>query len=155
VDSLTHSGSVFVARSPDDLYDMVSDVSRMGEWSPVCTSCWWDEGAEPIAGAWFTGHNELPDRTWETRSEVAVAERGQEFAFLVGGSYVRWGYTFEAVDGGTVVTESWDFLPAGIAMFEERFGADAGAQIAERRELAHSGIPATLAALKRVAESGR
>ena len=23
---------------------MVSDVTRMGEWSPVCKACWWDEG---------------------------------------------------------------------------------------------------------------
>ena len=34
--SLSYSESVVVARSPEDLYDMVSDVTRMGEWSPVC-----------------------------------------------------------------------------------------------------------------------
>jgi len=32
---LRYSESVVVARSPEDLYDMVSDVTRMGEWSPV------------------------------------------------------------------------------------------------------------------------
>jgi hypothetical protein len=90
---------------------MVSDVTRMGEWSPVCRACWWDEGDGPRAGAWFTGRNELPERTWETRSRVVAADRGREFAFAVRGSWVRWGYTFTPVAGGTQVTESWEFLP--------------------------------------------
>jgi hypothetical protein len=153
MDTLRHSESIVVARSPEDLYDMVSDVTRMGEWSPVCKACWWEDGDAPRVGSWFSGRNELPDRTWETRSEVAVAERSREFAFVVGGSYVRWGYTFTPVDGGTQVTESWEFLPAGIAMFEERFGADAQAQIANRTEAAHNGIAATLAAIKKIAEA--
>jgi hypothetical protein len=38
-------------------------------------------------------------------------------------------------------------------MFEERFGADAQAQIANRLELAQKGIPATLAAIKKDAEA--
>src|ERR1700687_4354472 len=117
---LTHSESVVIARSPEDLYDMVADVGRMGEWSPVCRACWWDEGARPEVGAWFTGRNEVPDRTWETRSKIVAAERGREFAFVVGGSFARWGYSFTAVDGGTQVTESWEFHPDGIAMFEQR-----------------------------------
>lgn len=151
---LRHSESIVVARSPEELYDMVSDVTRMGEWSPVCKACWWDEGAGPHVGAWFTGRNELPERTWETRSQVVAADRGREFAFLVGGSYVRWGYRFEPAQGGTEVTESWEFLPDGIAMFEERFGADAPEQIENRRQAARSGIPATLRAIKQAAEAG-
>ena len=151
--SLRYSESVVVARSPEDLYDMVSDVTRMGEWSPVCKACWWDEGDGPRPGAWFTGRNELPERTWETRSRVVAADRGREFAFMVRGSWVRWGYTFTPVEGGTQVTESWEFLPDGIAGFRDRFGADAEAQIASRSEAAHRGIPVTLAALKNVAEA--
>jgi ribosome-associated toxin RatA of RatAB toxin-antitoxin module len=42
--NLRYSESILVARSPEDLYDMVSDVTRMGEWSPVCKACWWDAG---------------------------------------------------------------------------------------------------------------
>lgn len=106
-----------------------------------------------MVGAWFTGRNELPDRTWETRSEVVVADRGREFAFVVNGSWTRWGYVFDPVEGGTELTESWDFLPGGEAMFQERFGDDAESQIANRLELARQGIPATLASIKRDAEA--
>ena len=151
--SLSYSESIVVARSPEDLYDMVSDVTRMGEWSPVCTACWWEDGLGPQPGAWFTGRNELPERTWETRSQVVAADRGREFAFVVGGSWVRWGYTFTPVDGGTQVTESWEFLPDGVARFHNRFGNDAPAQIADRAQAARHGIPVTLAALKKSAES--
>jgi Polyketide cyclase / dehydrase and lipid transport len=148
-----HAGSIVVSRSPEDVYDMIADITRMGAWSPVCKECWWDDGASPRVGAWFTGRNELPDRTWETRSEVVVADRGKEFAFVVGGSWTRWGYTLTPVEGGTRITESWEFLPGGAAMFDERFGADAPAQIANREEAARSGIPVTLAAIKRAAEA--
>ena len=151
--SLHYSESVVVACPPEALYDMVSDVTRMGEWSPVCKACWWDDGDGPRLGAWFTGRNELPERTWETRSQVVAADRGREFAFAVGGSWARWGYTFTPVEGGTQVTESWEFLPDGIARFHNRFGDDAQAQIAVRAEAARWGIPVTLAAIKEAAES--
>jgi hypothetical protein len=151
--SLRHAESIVIARPSDVLYDMVSDVTRMGEWSPICTACWWDAGAGPRAGAWFTGRNELPERTWETRSQVVAAERGREFAFVVGGAWVRWGYSFTPVTGGTEVTESWEFLPAGLARFHERYGDDAQAEITARIEATRRGIPLTLAAIKRSAES--
>jgi hypothetical protein len=51
------------------------------------------------------------------------------------------------------VTESWEFLPAGNAPFHERYGDDAPAQITERTEAARRGIPLTLAAIKKAAES--
>ena len=146
--------SVTVKASAETLYDLVSDITRTGEWSPVCTRCWWDdEDSAGQPGAWFTGRNELPQRTWETRSQVVAAERGREFAWVVGGRFVRWGFTLTPADGGTTLTESWEFLPDGIAMFGEKFGADAEALIADRTQQALDGIRKTLAAIKRIAES--
>ncbi len=151
--NLNYSESIVINRSPEDLYQMVTDVSRMGEWSPICKECWWDEGATAEVGAWFSGRNVTADMTWETRSEVVAAAPGEEFAWIVGGSLVRWGYVFSPVDGGTEVTESWEFLPGGIKMFNDHFGENAQKEIDSRKEAAHSGIPATLAALKKSAES--
>jgi hypothetical protein len=152
VTPLTHSDSIVVSVPPDALYDLVSDVTRTGEWSPVCRACWWEEGTPGQVGSWFRGRNETPDRTWETRSQVVAATRGEEFAFVVGGSLVHWRYTFAPVDGGTRLTESWEFLPAGLALFAERYGEDAQRQIEDRTRAAREGIPATLAAIKRIAE---
>lgn len=157
VPELTFSASIFIAAAADDLYAMISDVTRMGEWSPVCKACWWDEGVTgPAVGAWFTGRNESPERDpWETRSQVVVADPGAEFAFVVGGVWTRWGYRLTPADGGSEVTESWEMLPAGLTRFDERFGDDAARQVAQRAAAARSGIPATLAALKRAAETER
>ncbi len=150
----TYEESVVVAAPAQRLYDLVSDIARTGEWSPVCTTCWWDDDAEAgRVGAWFTGRNELEDRIWETRSQVVVADPGREFAWVVGGSFVRWGFTLTAAEAGTTLTESWAFLPGGIAMFEEKYGDQARDQIADRTRQALEGIPRTLAAVKRIAES--
>ena len=154
METLRESDSIVIARSPDELYDMVADVTRMGEWSPVCKACWWDEGDAARVGARFTGRNELPERTWETRSEVVAADRGREFAFVVEATGTRWGYAFTPVEGGTEVTESWEFPPRAFDVLRERFGDDAPAQVANRRELARTGMAATLAAIKRTAEAG-
>jgi hypothetical protein len=149
---LTHSESVVIDASPEAVYDLVSDVTRTGEWSPICKECWWDEGATGTVGDVFTGRNVLPERTWETRCTVIAADRGREFGWIVGDSYVRWVYRMEPDGAGTRLTEAWEFLPNGIKLFHDRFGDDAEAQIANRTELAHRSIPATLAAMKRIAE---
>jgi len=72
---------------------------------------------------------------------------------VVGGSLVRWGFTFGPTETGTKLTESWEFLPEGIAKFHEMYGEEADVQIADRTQQAHDGIPKTLAAIKRIAES--
>jgi hypothetical protein len=155
METLRQSDSIVVNRSPKDLYDLVSDVTRMGEWSPICKACWWDEGSSgPRVGATFTGRNEVPERTWETVSEVVAADPGREFAFVVKVTGTRWGYTFTPAEGGTEITESWEFPPSAHEFLQERFGDDAPAQIAIRQEWARTGMAATLAAIKKTAEAG-
>lgn len=151
--SMRHEESLVVAAAPEALFDLVTDIGRTGEWSPICTGCWWDDPGEAgQVGAWFTGRNESPHRTWQTRSKVVVADRPREFAFLVGDGFVRWGYTFQPTDAGTLLTESWHFLPAGIEMFHQKYGEQAATEIEERTQAARTGIPASLAAIKRIAE---
>lgn len=153
MDERSHSESILVAASPQALYDMVSDVTRMGEWSPVCTACWWDEGDGPRVGAWFTGRNELGGRIWETRSLVVAAEPANEFAYNVLGNWVRWGFDLAPAGEGTELTESWQFLDGGVAGYRERWGDDWPARLAERRQTMLESIPATLAAIKAAAEA--
>ena len=153
-EELSLSDSVVVAgREPAEVYEMVADVTRMGEWSPICKECWWLDGDGLRVGARFAGRNQTPARTWETTCTVVSADPGREVAWVVSAGWVRWGYRFEPVGGGTRVTEEWEILPAGIEGFRERFGPDADAQIADRREAARTGIPATLLALKAAAEA--
>lgn len=156
---LHHEGSVLVDAPPEQVWAVISDVTRTGEWSPVCRACWWAEGDEPgpdgpRVGAWFHGRNETAERTWETRSQVAVADAPREFTWLVNGSLVRWSYTLAPEGGGTRLTETWDFLPEGIAYFHDKYGDAAQQQIDERHRAALDGIPATLQRIRQVVEAG-
>ncbi|MHA3701710.1 SRPBCC family protein [Jatrophihabitans sp. YIM 134969] len=153
MDARRHEETVVVARDADDLYHLVTDIARTGEWSPICQTCWWDDPERgAVVGATFTGRNVTPDRTWETRSRVVAAEPGREFAWVVADGWVRWGYRFAPAEGGTAVTETWEFTPAGLTGFATKYGEDAPAQIENRTDAARTGIPATLAAIKTIAE---
>lgn len=150
---LRHQETVTVRATPEQVWGLVTDIARTGEWSPVCTHCSWDAGDGPALGATFTGHNEADGRTWRTRSTVVACEPNREFAWEVGDGFVRWGYTLAPVEEGTALTESWAFLPAGLALFHEKYGDQADEMIATRTRQAHEGIPETLAAIARIAES--
>lgn len=153
----THSDSIVVDASPEQVYAVVSDVTRTGEWSPICEACWWDEGAGPVEGAFFTGRNVTPERTWETRSQVTAAQPGRRFAWSVGPGRVEWAYELVPTDdgAGTTLTETWEFHAATQAMLVERDGEEVAAGLIEQRtRWAHEGIPATLAAIKSVVEAG-
>jgi hypothetical protein len=152
---LTRTETIRVAADPAAVYALVTDIGRTGDWSPVCTTCDWDDpAAGAVLGATFTGHNSSGGRSWTTRCEVVAAEPGREFAWEVNGGLVRWGYRLAPVEGGTELTESWEFTPVGIAVFTEKYGDAAPGAIENRAAEAHAGIPATLAALKRIAEAG-
>jgi hypothetical protein len=103
------------------LYDMVSNLPRIGEWSPECEGVDWEEGTTvPIAGTRFVGHNAVgPGRRirYTRRGRVLVADRGREFAFITeegGREGVVWRYRFEREGSGTRVTESYEvrWIPA-------------------------------------------
>jgi uncharacterized protein YndB with AHSA1/START domain len=90
------------------VYDLVSDVTNMGEYSPENTGAVWLDGATgPAVGARFKGTNRLGFNRWSTKPTVTAADRGRLFAFAVPGkSGATWTYTFDPVPGGVEVTES-------------------------------------------------
>ena len=151
--------SVTIDAIPDEVYDVVSDISRTGEWSPVCKATWWKERAdgtkptEPEVGAWFVGHNETPKRTWETESVVTAAERPKVFSWAVNGGVVEWGYEIKpAGDNGSTLTETWEVTQEGFRFFINKYGDDAEAELNERRDAALEGIPATVKTIKSIVE---
>ena len=160
VSAYTHSDSISINQPPADVYAIVSDVTRIGELSPVCRSAAWDDPAHAgKEGAWFTGHNAIGEFTWDTHCRVIAAKPGREFAFVNYGpsgdvELVRWGYTFEPEGNDTTVTESWQVLPAypGFVSAADP-NLDIKARIDGMAQMARDGIENTLANLKRVAES--
>jgi len=103
-----------VNASPKVIYDLVSDVRRMGEWSPECRRAVWLGGAiGPAVGVQFKGRNSHGVARWSTKSRVVTADPGAEFAFVtghLGRDMTRWSYRFDATPNGTHVTEAFEML---------------------------------------------
>jgi hypothetical protein len=104
------------------VWDLVSDVTRIGEFSPETFEARWVDGATgPRAGARFRGHVRRNGRgpVYWTTCTVTVSEPGREFAFVVngpGGAIVNtWRYRLEPREGGTDVTESFE-VPGTLPM---------------------------------------
>lgn len=100
-----------IAASPDALWKMVSDVTRMGEWSPENVGGVWTKGATgPAVGARFKGKNQSGKKSWSTDCTVTSATPGESFVFEAkAGPFkiAEWRYLFEAAGDGCKVTETW------------------------------------------------
>ena len=97
----------------DAVYALVSDLPRMGEWSPESTGGRWVKGASgPAVGARFRGTNANESKAWATTCTVVEATPGSAFVFDVGVGpmkIARWGYRITpSAGGGCDVTETWD-----------------------------------------------
>jgi uncharacterized protein YndB with AHSA1/START domain len=146
---------VIVEAPPDTVYDLVSDVTRMGEWSPETVHCEWLDGAtKAVPGARFKGTNKRGFVRWSTKPEVVEADRGRVFAFETksAGPSTRWTYTFEAAPGGgTQLGESFEMLNPDGAML--RFVERHIMRIKDRKADLIAGMQQTLERIKSVAES--
>ena len=107
----TISVSREIAAPAEVVWGMISDVPRMGEWSPETTGCEWSGGVERAAvGAKFVGRNVNGAKKWNTACTVTDCEPGSVFAFdskSVGLPIAGWAYRFEPTDQGCRVTETW------------------------------------------------
>ncbi len=152
----TVTESIRINAAPEVVYDLVADVSRMGEWSPEATGARRaTPGSQKKVGDTFTGLNKHGIARWSTQCTVTQANRGEEFEFTVEFKPFKistWRYTFAADGEGTIVTEEW---------FDDRDGLR-GATIkalgqalipGSRPEHNSRNMQVTLANLKRAAES--
>ncbi len=106
--------TIDVAAPPERVWTLVSDITRMGEWSPICHRCeWLGDADRPEVGARFVGHNRLNGARWSRECVVTGAEVGREFAFTTyfrGAESTRWRYRFEPTADGTRVVESYEVI---------------------------------------------
>lgn len=103
--------ALHVRADPAEVWAMVSDVTRMGEWSPEATSATWMGDADgPAAGARFRGRNRNGVFRWSTVGTITELDPGRRIEFSVsklGMSIARWGYEVEPDGDGCRVTETW------------------------------------------------
>ncbi len=96
----------------ETVWAMVSDVTRMGEWSPENVGAeWLGNATGPHRGASFRGTNRNGKKKWQTVATIVDAEPGRVFSFRVkaaaGLKVAEWRYAFEPTATGCRVTETW------------------------------------------------
>jgi hypothetical protein len=142
--------------SPEVVYDLVTDVTRMGEWSPECVGCEWIDGANgPVPGARFRGRNRHRLARWSTKPRVVAANRPEEFTFVAGDAIGRdltvWTYRIAPAESGVEVTESFELLrdiPWHIGSWRRSFMG-----VADRKGDLEANMRRTLLNLKVAAEN--
>ncbi|MFK0288923.1 SRPBCC family protein [Streptomyces sp. NPDC090442] len=144
---------------PETAWAAVSDVRRMGEWSPECRGAWLLGGGVPLRpGARFLGRNRASWLPWVTLCRVVAAVPGEVFAFDVsffGVPLSRWTYRFTAVPVGCEVTEEWHDRRRGLPGRLLTATAPLLTGVVRRRDRNRLTSRATLVALRTALEAGR
>jgi uncharacterized protein YndB with AHSA1/START domain len=145
------SVTVHIDAPPERVWELVSDVTRIGDFSPETFEAQWLDGAlGPAVGARFRGHVKRNQWGWLpaywTTCTVVASEPGKEFAFEVAGGTNTWRYHLEPSGAGTDVTESFQLKDnLGLKLYWTLLGWSRGRTNA-------NGMRATLERIKAVAE---
>ena len=147
---------IYIAAPPESVYELISDVTRVGEWSPECHRCeWLDNATGPAVGVRFRGHNGRKWLRWGLSARITDAEPGKLFAFRTEPfspvnkvPQTLWRYELEATGSGTTLKESFHALWVFPLVVLLAFGGKK-ARLAQLRQ----NLETTLARIKAVAEA--
>ena len=113
---IKQSTSIVINRPASEVFAVVTDVTRMGEWSPECTAARWVAPASgPAMGATFEGDNvaslgPITLKKWTTTSEISELVPDRVFEFIAE-DITTWRYELVEQDGATTLTESFSHAP--------------------------------------------
>lgn len=119
------NAAITISASPQAVRDVVSDVTRIGEWSGECRGCEWTvPGSVAAPGARFRGRNRRGGFRWTRLNEVVALEAPHDLQWRTIARFpyfdsTNWRLRLEAVEGGTTVTETFEIVTLSRAM--ERF----------------------------------
>lgn len=121
------SVSLDIAATPERVWEVVSDVTLMPQWSAELLSVEWAEGSSgPALGAEFLGRNRHEAvGEWTTRSQIVVFEPSRTFGWAVGdvqNPSATWTFELEPIPGGTRLSYRARIGPgrSGVTMLIER-----------------------------------
>lgn len=101
---------------PEAVWRIVSDVTRVGEWSHECQGARWARGAHEAApGARFRGRNRSGIFRWSRSCAFTVVNPPRVLAWRTGGllglgDRTEWRITLDASSGGTRIVQTYDVV---------------------------------------------
>ena len=144
------SASVEVAAAPEAVWAVVSDLTRMPEFSPELRRLHAVGGGPARVGLRLVGVNRRGLAVWPTVSTVTRLEEGRAVAWRTRESGATWTYELEPTADGTRLTGRRDLprFTLGTTLLAPVIGGAEG----HDRELA-AGIEATLERIRAAVES--
>ena len=100
-----------ISANPQEIWDLITDLSNMGRWSPENDGGkWLSKDGGPKLGARFIGKNSWQGNKWVAPVKVTEFKEPQRFAFkmrfpFIGGS--DWSFDIEPTPEGCRVTQTW------------------------------------------------
>jgi uncharacterized protein YndB with AHSA1/START domain len=150
---------------PEVLWALVTEVERIGEFSPECAEAWWVEGCPAHAvGGRFEGRNRIEadgdTYEWIRPCDVVAYDPPRLFSYTVGDRFdgtaaTRWTFRITPTDAGCLMEQEFEHLPDGLSGSRlqaeqidrpERF-------LAERRDMLREGMTQTLERIRAVAQA--
>lgn len=122
------SGSVkvHVDAPAERVWELLSHLERMGEWSPECYRLEWQDGARSpaVPGARFRGWNRYGRMRWSVACRVKTAVPNSELSYA---TLVRekemttWTYRVQPAAAGVDLVESFEvhWLPLSARLAED------------------------------------
>jgi hypothetical protein len=161
-----------VSATADEVYAVVSDLTRSAEWSPECMGGRWTSGEPATVGAVFRGENHRRDDvvgwaplvrgTWFTEAEIVAAEPGRTFRWAMRthtgvNQESVWGFDIDPAAEGCVLTHHFRMGRATLGIQKITAELDEAARerfVAEWTDKLEQDIAQTLKRIKDIIEQG-
>jgi uncharacterized protein YndB with AHSA1/START domain len=140
-----------IAAPPDKVWSLITDVSRMPDWSPELVRMLPLKRGGMRRGQWYLGINRRKAVVWPTRNVVAVLEPGRSVAWDTTSSGARWIWEIKASGEGTHVVHRRP-VPEKLTLVSRLFAPVFLGGSAEHADELEAGMAATVGRLKAVAE---
>ncbi len=114
--------SVEVDATPEQVWNLLTDITRAGEWSHETQGGEWLDGADgPVVGARFQGRNQSGRSKWRRQCEVVAADAPRTISWrTVPTALYRdstiWTYELEPTDIGCRITQRFEVVKLGPIM---------------------------------------
>lgn len=138
--------------TPERVWDSLSDLRRMGEWSPEVVRMVPLKRGGLRLGQWYIGVNRRKGVIWLSRSVVAVLDPGTSLAWDTKTSGARWIYDLAPEGTGTRVVHHRP-VPKKLTLLSRVFAPLALGGSAHHADELETGMAQTLARLKAAVES--
>jgi len=96
--------STDIAATPEKVWSIVSDLTRMGEWSPQCRKVIVRGGSVKL-GARTINVNKRGLLVWPTTGTVVRYEPNKQIAYRIAENRTVWSFEIAPTDSGVRLTE--------------------------------------------------